>query len=384
MKTPAAEITVNGKPVASIFNERIVSITVTDKEGVTSDTVSCELNDGSPFAEIPMKGDKIGVRLGYLETGIADFGTYTADDPEVMCLPYGMTVNGKGANVREEAKNRKSRHWDKRTVKDIVAEIAADHGLEPVIDAEIGGHVYEWFGQQDESDLHVVERLARRHGALFSIKAGKLVFAAKGTGRSVTGAALTHTIATPANIIAGTCKATFSFRHQFKKVKARVQDRTEAKIVEVEEESDAEGTAEFTLPEPFADEAEAKRAAGAKAADLKRETIRTSVTLIGDPSIRAGALLFYSGVRPQLDDIDFIIETATHTISKSGYTTQVEAKLYVSSKASAGKGAATGGGSTSPGDAAGGTPSQREQAATGSPRPAQYQSPRSLGDNRRL
>lgn len=374
MKSPAAEISVNGKPVASIFNERIVSVTVTDKEGVTSDTVSCELNDGSPFAKIPMKGDTISVRLGYRETGLEDFGTYTADDPEVTCLPYGMTVNGKGANVRDQAKQHRSRHWEKKTVKDIVSEIAAENDLDPVIDGEIGSHVYEWFGQQDESDLHVVERLARRHGAFFSIKAGRLIFAAKGTGRSVSGAALPHTIATPANIVADTCKTTFSFRHQFKKVKARAQDREEAKIVEVEEESDENGTADYTLAEPFADEAEAKRAAGAKAADLKRETIRTSVTLIGDPTIRAGALFFYSGVRPELDEIDFIIETATHTISKSGYTTQIEAKLYVPAKTGGKTGTGSQDGSAQSGkDAAGGSDA-------GSPRPAQFRSPRSLGN----
>ncbi len=43
--------------------------------------------------------------------------------------------------------------------------------------------------------------------------------------------------------------------------------------------------------------------------------------------IRAGAPLIYAGVRPELDGIEFIIETATHTLSKSGYTTAIEAKL---------------------------------------------------------
>ena len=104
MKTPRAEISVNGQPVASIFNERLVSVTIVDKEGVTSDSISCELNDGSPFAKIPRKGDIITAKLGYLETGVLDFGEYTADDPEVRCLPYGLSVNGKGANMREKLK----------------------------------------------------------------------------------------------------------------------------------------------------------------------------------------------------------------------------------------------------------------------------------------
>ena len=375
MKTPQAEITVNGNPVASIFNERLVSVTIVDKEGVTSDTISCELNDGSPFAKIPRKGDRIGARLGYRETGLADFGTYTADDPEVRCLPYGMTVNGKGANVRDHAKQQRSRHWDDKSVKDIVSEIAGENGLQPVVDGDIGAHVYKYFAQEDESDLHVVERLARRHDALFSIKDGRLVFAAKGTGRSTSGAALTPVMATPDNIVFGTCRVVFAHRNQFRKVKARTQDRQKAELTEVEEDSDDEGTADYTLPEPYADEGEAKKAAGAKARQLKRETIRASVTLYGDPSIRAGALLFFNGVRPEIDEIDFIIETATHRISKAGYTVDIEAKLYVPAK---GGGSAGGGGSGGSGAGSQGAGPSTGGGETGSPRPQQYRSPRSL------
>lgn len=347
MKTPAAEIKVNGKPVASIFNERLISVTITDKEGVTSDTISCELNDGLPFAEIPKKGDIITAWLGYKETGLAYFGSFTADDPEVRCLPYGMTINGKGTNVRDRAKEQKSKHWDNKTVKEIVTEISGENGLTPVIDEEISAHKYEWFGQQDESDLHMVERLARRHSALFSVKDGKLIFAKKGSGKSASGSNLTPVVATKSNIIEGTCRTTFSNRSKFKKVKARHQDRAQAKPIEVEEDSDDEGTATYTLPEPYADEAEAKAAAKSKAKYLKSETIRTSVDLFGDPSIRAGAPFSYSGVRPGLDPLEFIIETATHRLSKGGYTVAVEAKLKpeASSSATTG-GSASGSGST--------------------------------------
>lgn len=354
MKTPRAEIKVNGKAVATIFNERLISVTIVDKEGVTSDTVSCELNDSNPFAAIPKKGDTIEASLGYLETGVAFFGSYTVDDPEVWCLPYKLVVNGKGANMRDELKQRRARHWDDKTVKDIVSEIASENGLSPVVDDEVGAHKYEWFGQEDESDLHVVERLARRHDALFSIKDGKLIFAKKGTGKAAGGKDLTAVIASPFNIVEGTCRTNFAHRHKFKKVKGRVQDRKQAKVVEVEEDSDEEGTAEFTMPEPFADEAEAKKAAKAKAKSLKSETIRTTVTLFGDPTIRAGAPFQYHGVRPEIDDIQFIIESATHRLSKAGYVTEVEAKLKpdAKGKAAASSNAATGGAGGANGEAA--------------------------------
>lgn len=327
MNTPRAEIYVNGRPVASIFNERLISVTITDKEGVTSDTISCELNDGNPFAVIPRKGDIITARLGYLETGVLDFGSFVADDPEVECLPYRLHVSGKGTDMRSTPKQHGARHWDNKTVKDIVSAIAKDHGLTPKIDASVAGYTYAWFGQEDESDIHVVERLARRHGALFAVKNGMLIFAAKGQGLSTSGAALTPVVAMRDNIVEGSCKTTFAHRNSFKRVKAHAQNRRTAERDEVEEASDDDGESDYTLPEAYADKDEARRAAKSKARGLKSETMRTSVTLFGDPSIRAGAPLIYSGVRPELDGLRFIVETATHTLSKSGYTTQIEAKL---------------------------------------------------------
>lgn len=329
MRTPRAQISVNGRPVASIFNERLIGVTIVDKEGATSDTISCELNDGQPFAEIPKEGDVISAELGYLETGLAYFGSFIADDPEIRCLPYGMTIGGKGANMRNTLEQHRSRHWDDRTLTQIVEEIAAQNGLQARIDAEIGVHHYTWLGQEDESDVHLLDRLARRHGALFSVKDGTLLFSRKGSGQSAGGRDLTAVIASRENIVVGTCRTVFAHRHAFRSVRARVQDRSQARQIDVEVESSAEATATYILPEPFADEAEAERAATSKAEDLKRETMRTSVTLYGDPSIRAGAPFRYQGVRPELDDIDFIVESAKHSLTKAGYTVDVDAKLKV-------------------------------------------------------
>lgn len=327
MKTPAFEIKVNGRPVASILNERLISLTITDKEGVSSDSICVELNDGHPFADIPKKGDIIEVSLGYLETGVVSFGTFTVDDPEVRCLPYSLTINGRGANVRDQFKQQRSRHWDRKTVKDIVTQIADENGLTPIIDAEVASHEYDWFGQQNESDMHVVERLARRHGALFSVKDGKLVFVKKGSGKSASGKELTPVVVGPFEIIEGTCRINFAYRKKHRKVKAKSRSRKKAKTETVEADSDEEGTADYTLPDAYADEAEAKKAAKSKAESLQSETVRTSVSVFGDPTVRAGAPFNYTGVRPEVDDLQFIIETATHKLTKAGYNTDIEAKL---------------------------------------------------------
>lgn len=325
--TPHAVIKVNGLLVASGFNSRLISVSVEDKSGVTSDTISIELRDGDPFVEIPKKGDLAEVWLGYKEAGVAYFGKFTIDDPEISMFPFKISISGKGADMRDNLKSQKSRHWDNKTLKEIVSEIAEDHNLEPRIDEKIGGLKYEWLGQEDESDIHFCERLAKKHGAIFSVKDGKLIFSQKGSDKSTTGKQLTAIIARPENIINGSAKVKFSYRSKFKNVTAHIQNKNTAQRDTVSEESDVEGTADYDIAEPFATKEEAQAAAKAKATELKSKTATTSVSLLGDPTIRSGAPFKYENCRPEVDDIEFNIETASHKISKSGYTVDIEANL---------------------------------------------------------
>ncbi|OJU92288.1 MAG: hypothetical protein BGO06_15540 [Shinella sp. 65-6] len=62
---PRIEITIDGQPVAGAFYERLISVSVTDKEGVKADTFDMELNDGPPqFLAIPRKGAIVDIRIG--------------------------------------------------------------------------------------------------------------------------------------------------------------------------------------------------------------------------------------------------------------------------------------------------------------------------------
>lgn len=376
MSHPIVEMTVDGQPVAGAFYERLVSLTVTDKEGVSSDTFSAELNDGPPdFLRLPRTGAIVDIRLGYRETGVASVGTFTVDKVEAKCLPYSLSISGKAADLRKgKLKENQERHWDKKTVKDIVSEIAGESGLSASVDSEIGDHEYEWFAQQDEDNIFFLERLARRHNALFSIKNGKLIFAKKGSGQSASGVSTGSVFVTPARIIQGSCQFEANDRTKYKKVVAYYQDRDKAERVEVEADADAEGDSVFRITEPYMDAAEADKAAQSKAKDLERGKGSASVTVVGDTSIIAGAPLIFQGVRPGLDGVPYVIDTVTHEYSKGGFTTKIDAKLYDGKSAGGGKSGSAGAGDASqPGkvapDAPAGTPAT----------PPQFASPRSMG-----
>lgn len=322
---PQARITVDGQPVAGFFMDRLISCQVTDKEGASSDTVAIVLNDW-PNAAIPRRGAIIRVWMGY--SGALSFmGAFEAEEVELEILPYRMRITGKAAEMRGGKKSNKERHWDDTSVKDIVEQIAGEHGLTPKIDADVAGHVYEWIGQVGESDLHFLERLADRHDALFTIKDGNLVFAARGKGKSTAGEPLTPVVVTPDTLTTGSCRVRLTERGKYKKVKAKYPDRAAGKQAEVEAESDPEGEAAFQIDQPMADKAEAEKAARAKARELKRRKMSMQCRVVGSPAIRAGAPVTLAGCHPAVDGTRFIIETATHEYSASGYLTSIAAQI---------------------------------------------------------
>jgi len=365
---PRIEITIDGQPVAGAFYERLISVSVTDKEGVKADTFDMELNDGPPqFLAIPRKGAIVDIRIGYGTT--RSLGRFTVDKVTPKCLPYSMTIGGKSADLRNgKLKEKQERHWDKKKLKDVVSEIAGESGLSASVDSEIGDFEYEWIGQQDESNLEFMRRLERRHNALFAIKDGKMVFAKRGSGLSSTGTFAGTVIVTPDMIVQGSCSFEANDRTKYSKVVAYHQDKDKAERVEIEAEGDEDGDSVYRIPEPYSSLEEADKAAQAKARELKRGEGSASVTVIGDTAITAGSALLFKGVRPGLDDVPYVIDTATHKYDKSGgYTTAISAKLYDGKSGKGGKAPAKDGATSGDGKTVGDTGTVAKDSPAGTP-----------------
>lgn len=319
---PQCVVTVDGKPVTENFLRRLSECEIVDRDGVSSDSVRLRLDDNPP-AEIPQPGARIEVSIGYAGA-LVPMGSFVAEEVEVECLPYAITVNGKAAEMGGPIKQMHRRHWDDASLKDIVSDIAADLGVTPVVDAALGAFHYDWLGQIAESNAAFLERLAERHGALFSIKDGRLVFAKRGAGRSATGKALTGLVITPDRLITGSCRVTFSTRSAYRTVKASWMDRMTGRKRTVEIQADPNGASDFEIGQPFATEEEAQRGARAKAGALGRGKLTFAASVLGDPSIRAGAPCQFSGVRPGVDGTALLVEEAIHRFSKvGGYTTDI-------------------------------------------------------------
>jgi len=333
---PRCIVTINGTPVAGAFWERLISVSITDREGHRSDTIDLTLEDGPPHAVIPDDGDIIQCWLGYEDgiargfgdaTGLEYMGRYKITDVDIKCLPYSLEIKGEAADMTTKLKEHKERHWDDKTIKDIVGDIAKDGGLTAQVSEKVGAMKLPWWGQQNESGLHMLQDLADRHNALFTIKDGKLLFAERGAGQTAAGGAMPVLTVTPGMILTGTCSVSKQKRSKHKSVSAEYYDRDEGKRKRETEQGEDDGEAAYTLRHAFSGKDEAKRAARSRSKYLKREGDRTAVDIEGHPTAKAGRPMVYAGVRPQIDGTVYVIEEAQHKFSKSGYTTALKAKV---------------------------------------------------------
>jgi len=324
---PLVHVIVDGAPVSGAFFDRLISLTVNDREGIQSDTVELNFNDGIPHLASPRRGAILSVTMMH-GAGGGFVGSYVIDRVVNQFAPYTISVRGHSADLTSALKEGKTRHWDNKTVKQILQQIAGEHGLEARISDAVSGHLYAWIGQQDESDLNFLERVARRHGALFTIKNAVLLWLERGAGKTADGTTIPTAMITLSSILKGSGRVSETDVDRFRTVKAYWQDRAGAKRQEIVVDADPEGTGEHVLRDPYSSRAEAEAAARAAVREMLRGLVETTCSITGNPGLMAGQPVAYVGVRSGVDGQEFILETVTHSFSKSsGLRTTFKAKL---------------------------------------------------------
>ncbi|MGB0901209.1 phage late control D family protein [Halocynthiibacter sp.] len=314
---PKIHVDIDGVPVSGLFFKRLISLEIIDREGIRSDTLRLVFNDAAPHFDSPRRGAVANVTIQPNDGGGGFVGSYVIDSVDYNCHPYTISVGGHSADLRSEMKTQRSRHWDDRSVKDIVSEIAGAYDLEVKISDVVSSHVYKWIGQQDESDLQFLERLAKRHGALFTIKNGALLWLERGVGKTADGVEVPAAVIVFEAIIADSCRTSETDVDRFGKVKAFYQDRAGAKRQEVVVDGDPDASGEHVIREAFGTKAEALAGAQAFAREMLRGLVNTTCTISGRPGLMAGQPLSYLGVRPGIDGKQFILGMVKHNFSKS-------------------------------------------------------------------
>lgn len=319
---PACKIEIGGQDVTRRFSDRLLSITVTDNSGETSDELELDLDDRDYLLEEPRRGAEMAVYLGYLGTPLQLVGRFVVDE----AWPEGgqadiLKIKAKAADMRSGLKAGRTRAWRDTTVGAIVAQIAGEHGLEPGCAAELADRAVAHRDQTNESDLHFLTRLGRDHGAVAAPKNGRLVFAPASSGLSASGEALSAVTLDRTDLI--DWKGVAADRESYGKVRARWRDLGAAATRFAEA---GEGEPVRTLRNTFPDEAAAQAAADAELARARRSSGGVELSLVGRPAIAAQTPIVLTGLRPSLNQ-RWIATTVVHAIdfSSGGFTTRITA-----------------------------------------------------------
>lgn len=315
--TPAYSILAGGQEVNAALRERLIRLTVRDSSGQQSDAAELVLDDRGAEIVLPDTGAELDIYLGY--TGaLGAMGRYVVDELEVEAPPRTLTIRAKAADMGDAAKAPRTRSWSELTVEGLVSQLAAEQGLAPRVSAELAQLPLGQVDQVEESDLHLLTRLAERLGAVAKPAGGALLFVLRGAQSTPTGAALPQIDIFAAQVTSW--RATQADRGRYGAVIAHWHDLAAAQRQPVKVGS---GTPVYTLRGTFQDVTAASRAAEAKLAALKRGAATLSLSLPGDPRLTAEARLNLTGFRLGVDG-EWLCTQVEHTLDGQGYRCRVE------------------------------------------------------------
>lgn len=309
--TPVFRIEIDGGDKTREIWRYLESLEYSDAEEGESDTVSITVANCPPFVT-PARGSALRLWFGWKESAMKYFGAFTVDESSGNLKPATMGISAKSADVsgKSTAKDKKDVQWEKLSLADLAAKIAAKHGCKAKVSVDV---YYQYQAQSNESDIAFLRRLAKEAGATLAIKDKTFVIAPSGEAVRAK-ASISY-----ADVLSGNW--TLQEREKYSSVKAVWWSKGKAV-----EQSVMSGSGEpcYVLKKRFSSSAEAKTAADNYRKKLSKSQLEMSLTISGDPAIVSGAAITCTGFRPSELDGEYLAKSVTHSVSRNGgWTTTV-------------------------------------------------------------
>lgn len=312
---PLFRIVAEGKDITDLIADRLIRLTVTDKAGFESDTACIVLDDRDNRLELPRKGAELDIHMGTDKTGLTYMGLFTVDTTCVSGPPETLTLSAKAAEMRGSLKEKRTASFEQIRMGDLVATIAARHRLTPKVDPFLSEVQRNHIIQNNESDLHLLTRLAREIDAVAKAAGGCLIFVPKGKAKSVTGKELTPVEIRRADL--SSWRFTFPDRAQYKSVVATYRDADVAKDVDIKV---GDGEPILKLPKHYPNAQEAKEAAQGRFDKMGQEKATGSLSLaVGNPNLMAECPVTLPDMRPEVAGVGWVVGCVVHRLG-GGYT----------------------------------------------------------------
>ena len=294
------KIVVNGKDISDDFKKYFLDLQIIDKDGTEAD----ELNFTVSYAiKRPKYEDKIKVWIDDVF-----YGSFLVQSTSTNHFKE-LIVRATGTNFSSAIKSKKSRSFSDTTLNQIVSKIAKENGLSFKADFKDISIVN--LIQSNESDMHLLTRLAKDYDAIFSVKNNTVLFLERSNTLPTFSIDLkecsSYTITHTDKKLYGSCTASY-------------RDTRENCIKEV---TAGEGKPVLTFKNAFKTEEEATVKAKAKLQRASRGTKEGYLSTKG-MYVSAGGTITLTG--SEQDNGEYTVETVTTNINMEGWNIDVDFK----------------------------------------------------------
>ncbi len=154
---------------AALINSRLVDWEHVDAAGVESDQLKLTVNIEG-LEGLPSFDAKIGLRVGYKETGLVDKGEFTVTRVTPQLFPAMMLIVATAAPFTTKDptnfKARRSETYAMTTLGQVFRRVVGRHGFTPRVAADLDAIAVVHIDQSNETDAAFLTRLARRYDAV--------------------------------------------------------------------------------------------------------------------------------------------------------------------------------------------------------------------------
>lgn len=304
------QILANTKDITSLIRDRLLRLSVRDAAGEESDTISLTIDNRDGVVQFPATGAALEVRIG-TKGELISKGVFEVDELSEPLDDDTLTIHAKASKMKSSFKAPKNATFDDISFGELVTKIASEHGYQPAIAQSLASVRFTHIDQKSESDMNLLTRLAREHGAIAKPVANRLVVVPKGQSKSASGQELpTVTISDPQNSTGG---VSIQERSDYQSVAAQWFDELKQQNIK---ETAGSGGPQFTIRKTYPNQAEAQAAAQAKLDSLKRGKATLNISRPLSPQIMAEGKINLTNHKPSANGV-WLVEEVEHVIEQN-------------------------------------------------------------------
>ncbi|HKM19358.1 MAG TPA: hypothetical protein VJY14_04765 [Aliarcobacter sp.] len=311
VRTPKYLIYINGTDTTDVIFDKLISMSIVDNANNESDELDISVSGN--FTR-PKYEDEIKVYLGY-GIDVSLVGLYKVQRTSKNFTQ--LSISATSVDFSDSFKVKRHVTYENVSIKQIVSQVAARHGLEVKCDYDDLYVLSQ--AQTNESDMHFINRLAKEYNAIFNVKDKTLYFVKKikdgGKSEDLPRYGIDVNYCSSINIehsnttLYNSCEVSWHDTKENKTIKRYYPKSAEEPILK--------------LRGSFKNEALAIERAKAQLEKANQGLIKGSLKKEGELIFAGGVVNLVNNI--DLDSSEYQITKVTHNLSKqSGWTTTID------------------------------------------------------------